>query len=547
MRTFREGRKDPGRFEARPPRRRSRRVLLGSLLTGALVAAAAGLFGIGPNAGTGDLTLGRLASIVTSSDQSEDGKASKGGPQQGGSPANKPGENPGARDTADGKPEARHADEKGSGDHAWSHGPDGDHDGPHDGDRDDRGGDHDGDRHRDHKAIKVPCDSNKLITALVRANAESGATLRLAAGCTYLLSAYDEHTGRYESSDGRRPWGDHGNHAERSGLPLIRKPIRIQGEGATIVRPAGAQRFRFFTVRDGGQLRLSDITLKNGREADGGSIKVEFGGIAVIERTEITQSVADSPHGGGGAIANEGRLTVIESKLTDNSAAGVAGRGGGILNGGLLTVEKSELSNNSANGYGGGLANNRASADVSQSEISRNTAAVGGGIASYSSRTKVWDSTVSHNTARSGGGIATREGELAVRHTKVSDNIGFDNGGGIATIEGSAAIDDSQIGTNTTFGNGGGVAARKADLNIRDTRIVRNAAAGPDTVGGGIALDGGKLSLSRSTVTENEAVDRPGGIFASQARSEVDDETVIIRNRPTNCEGSPVEIPNCFG
>src|SRR5690606_25163622 len=150
-------------------------------------------------------------------------------------------------------------------------------------------------------------------------------------------------------------------------------------------------------------------------------------------------------------------------------------------------------------------------------------------------------------TARSGGGIATREGTLAVHQTKVSDNIGFDNGGGIATAEGLAAVDDSLVGTNTTFGNGGGVAARRADLIVRGTRIVRNAASGPDSVGGGIALDVGKLVLSRSTVTGNEAVKEPGGIFATQVRSEVDDETVIIGNRPTNCEGGPTEIPNCFG
>lgn len=553
------------------------------------MVGTAGLTGIGTGSGAGDLTVGRLAAIVTNSDQGKDGKGPKGAPEASTSPTATPEASAGAK----GGPEGKGPKEKGSDDHAWKYGPDGCDRNGHDGkDRPDMDGKdrpgkdakgaplgadtakgkasrryHDDWDPRcgsapdgDPEVIEVPCDPDELVAALVRANAAGGGTLQLAADCTYTLTAYDEHEGQHENHAGRRPWGDDyagaggmggngtsGEVTERSGLPLIRQPIRIKGEGATITRPVSAEPFRFFTVRDGGQLKLSDVTLENGREANGGSIKVEFGGTAVIERTEITQSIADSSYGGGGAIFNDGRLTVIESKLTDNSAAGVAGRGGGILNGGLLTVEQSELTDNSANGYGGGIANHRASADVSRSNLAHNTASEGGAIASYSSRTKVWDSKVSHNTARSGGGIAIREGTLAVRHVKISDNIGLSNGGGIATAEGLVVIDDSLIKANTTFGGGGGVAARKASLIVRGTEIVRNDAVGPESVGGGIALDVGKLTLSRSTVTENEATNEPGGVFANNAQVTVDEETVISKNRPTNCEGSPTEIPNCFG
>lgn len=413
----------------------------------------------------------------------------------------------------------------------------------------------------DHEVTQVPCDSDELIAALVRANAAGGGTLKLTADCTYTLTAYDEHKGRHEDHNGRdNGWGGAGNGSdavtgnggtgtvkEKSGLPLITQPIRIKGEGATITRPVNVEAFRFFTVRDGGELKLSDVTLENGRAAEGGSIKVEFGGVAVIEHTEITQSVADSPYGGGGAIFNDGRVTLIKSRLSDNSAAGVAGRGGGILNGGILTVEKSELVDNSANGYGGAVANHRATAGISQSELTHNTAAEGGAIASYSSRTKVWASKISHNTARFGGGIAAKEGTLAVRHAKISDNIGLTHAGGIAAAGGVVAVDDSLIKANTTFGNGGGIAAQKANLIVRGTEIVRNDAVGPDSVGGGIAVDRGKLSLFDSEVSENEATNEPGGIFANKAEVKVDEETVIIKNQPTNCEGSPEEIPNCFG
>lgn len=588
MRKFRGRHEDPGRPDAPFRKRRSRLVLTGGLLAGGLVVGAAGLAGVGATTG-GDLAsfdVGRLASIVASPGHDRDGKGPKGAPEQ----------SPKGEDSAGTGTESAGGETSG-----WKYGPDGCESGEGKGEpsdpeedgsagkdpkvepepsrdakgmpteegsagsgkrpggyRDDwdpRCGSDAGGRH--HKVLRVPCDPDELIAALVHANAVGGATLQLAPECTYTLTAYGEHEGRHEDHDGRdNIWTGvdavdgnavDGSLLERSGLPLIYQPIRIKGEGATITRPVHAAEFRFFTVRDGGELKLSDVTLENGRAADGGSIKVEFGGAAVIERTEITQSVADSPYGGGGAIFNDGRVTLVESKLSDNSAAGVAGRGGGILNGGVLTAEKSEFVNNSANGYGGGVANHRATADVSQSSLADNTAAEGGGMASYSSRTKVWDSKVAHNTATFGGGLSSKEGTLTVRHLKINGNIGLGDGGGIATAGGLAVIDDSLVKGNTTFGNGGGVLAQRANLIVRGTEITRNDAVGPESVGGGIALEEGKLALFDSRVTENEATNAPGGIFAADAEVEVDERTVIIANRPTNCEGSPAEIPNCFG
>jgi hypothetical protein len=48
-------------------------------------------------------------------------------------------------------------------------------------------------------------------------------------------------------------------------------------------------------------------------------------------------------------------------------------------------------------------------------------------------------------------------------------------------------------------------------------------------------------------VTDNFSTKPPGGIFTNNNQVTVDNESVIIKNRPTNCVGSAIPVPNCFG
>lgn len=92
------------------------------------------------------------------------------------------------------------------------------------------------------RAVQVPCDQDELLGALVRANANGGGTLELAASCTYTLTGHEAGTG----------------------LPVITQPITIDGNGSTIVRAADAADFRIFDVAAGGDLRLRDLTVQGG-------------------------------------------------------------------------------------------------------------------------------------------------------------------------------------------------------------------------------------------------------------------------------------------
>ena len=371
------------------------------------------------------------------------------------------------------------------------------------------------------EATAVPCNSSELVSALVRANNEGGGNIALAAGCTYTLAKPDQ------------------SDAE-SGLPVIYHPITINGAGATISRSTDAAVFRFFTVRGGGELKLVDLTLTNGRAANGGSIQVDHDATAAVERVTITQSTALAAEGGGGAIFNDGHMTVVDSKFHDNQAAGASGKGGAILNGGVFTMADSEFTNNSANAFGGGFANFQGAADVATTAFTYNNATEGGGIASVNARTKVWDTDVIRNFAKVGGGILNRDAVITLRNLTVHRNTSTTNGGGIATVNGLVAADDSFIEENTGRGNGAGIFAEKSTLLVRGTEVNRNSGVGALSKGGGIHAEKGQVSVFKSRLTENNSTAKPGGFFAKDAKTKIDGRSSITKNRPVNC-GNGIE------
>ncbi|RKN40581.1 right-handed parallel beta-helix repeat-containing protein [Micromonospora endolithica] len=425
-------------------------------------------------------------------------------------------------------------------------------------DRDDRERpDHGLDR-RD--AVDVPCDPAKLIAALVRANAEGGAHLRLASECHYeltdALAERDEYDGGIrdarETADSAENPGDaeappRDPAADRSGLPFVYHPITIDGEGATIARAAHAESFRLFTVRDGGELTLRHLTLANGRStAEGGSLYVVHGGSAVIEHVTVAGNTSLSPDSGGGGMFNDGNMVVRDSTFVDNHATGAAGKGGGLLNGGVLTLASSTFRDNSAVAYGGGFGNYRGAAQVDHSVFADNTAGQGGGVASYSARTRVADSKVLGNTAQSGGGIANSDALIFLNGMEIRDNTATGNGGGIYTFQGLVPLDDSVVAGNTTVGDGGGIYAEKSNVLVRRTAVKHNGAVDPQSQGGGIFATQGQLSLFSSAVVGNRATLAPGGVLVDKARVKVD-RTDITDNQPTNCAGSTVPVATCVG
>ncbi|MFC0505790.1 hypothetical protein [Micromonospora costi] len=527
MSTYRAGRR------AGRPRRRSRWFLAGGLLAGSLVVGVAGAGGA--------LAAGRDLPFLASGGAANLLRGEDAGREDGGNADREP-----AGDGA-GRPDGSNGD-----------GRDG---GAREPERRDSGGErtHTPGTGR-HPVVSVPCDAAKLVAALVQANAEGGASLRLASNCTYTLTQafhqVDEYDGGIrdarEAADAAETPGDaeappHKPEDDKAGLPVVYQPITIDGDGAVIERDVHAEDFRFFTVRDGGELTLRNVELRNGRsKIEGGSVHVVHGATAVVERVTVTGSTSLSAEGGGGGIFNDGNMVVTDSTFVGNSAAGAAGKGGGLLNGGVLTLRGSQFHHNSANAYGGGLGNYRGAADVDTTTFAQNSAAQGGGLASFSARTKVLDTTVVGNTAQIGGGIANSDAVIVLRGMTIRDNTSTLKGGGISTVKGLLPIDDSVIAGNTTHGVGGGIYAEKSNVLVRGSDVAGNEAVGSASKGGGIYATAGQVSLYTSKVVRNGASVQPGGIFAQHARVRIDDESVIVENEPTNCAGNAAPVATCF-
>jgi predicted outer membrane repeat protein len=387
----------------------------------------------------------------------------------------------------------------------------------------------------DRDAKTLPCDSDRLIAALVRANAGDGGTIELARNCTYILTANQPFN----------PWAPTGTG---NGLPLITQPVTLKGEDTSIVRAANADPFRIFEVDAGGDLTLKGLTVNggqspNGDERGGGGILVDAGGELRLEDSAVTHNTTVGP---GGGIANRGFASVKHSTISYNSANE---EGGAIWSQGLLKVEESKLAFNTVREDGGGLSVVRGSTLLAKTTIENNNAAhKGGGINSEGSTVQIDDSTIAKNTAGVvGGGLNNdEEGNVTLRHTSVSRNNANGHAGGIEN-DATLVIEDGDVTDNTTKGAGGGIGnGSDGNLVVRDSEVARNNAVGPASVAGGI-FNTGTAALTDSKVIDNSSTNPPGGIFSSNDNFTVDDDSIIVRNRPTNCAGSPATIPNCFG
>ncbi|MGW5559670.1 hypothetical protein ACWER9_20930 [Micromonospora sp. NPDC003944] len=440
----------------------------------------------------------------------------------------------------------------------------GDHGGQDPGGRDgkDRKKDNDSRDSRGDDFRSVPCNSDELIAAIVRANANSGAKLRLAEKCTYTLTR--------SAPPPPVPFG-------AVGLPIITQQVVIDGNGATIVRAANATPFRILEVGTGGDLTLRDATIKGGL-ADGGlgqgggGIRIDVGGRATIENTNVVYNHTNGP---GGGIANFGVTRILGggdhgwngkdkdkkdggSTISNNSAVF---DGGGIFNNGNLTVENTRLSYNNTigvfnivpiGGAGGGLSNSQV-AVLNNVRLDNNTAGFrGGGIrGGINSTTEAKNVEINDNRAGSEGGGIFSDGTFHLKHGKVHHNEAGQRGGGVYNQINQFVAEDSWISenvasTNSTIEHGGGVYNTSGVVVLRRTHVDRNRAIGSSSRGGGI-YNNNTLTLTESKVTDNISTLAPGGIFNDGGQVTVDQKTAISGNRPTNCTPSSPPVPNCFG
>ena len=301
----------------------------------------------------------------------------------------------------------------------------------------------------------------------------------------------------------------------------INKNIRIDGKGHTIdARDLG----RIFSIGEGFTVTLTNATLINGKADKGGAIYND--GSLTLSDVKLSDNAADSY---GGAVFNNGHLVVSDSVFDSNDivnrgSASVDYGGAAIYNwyDGVLTVSGSNFTNNIKN-Y-------------------KNGDRLVGAIATIGDAT-ISDSYFVNNTGRWGGAISASGYLLAgddVNTLTVSGSTFKENGGlygaGIFVAGSDFTVSDCVFDKNTAFGkgdmtpnnnNGAAIVVTDTGKDITGAITGSNFTNNKAQYGGAIYICEGNIAISDS-LFENNSADVEGG--AIDIDSAINNPVVTVEN-----------------
>lgn len=334
--------------------------------------------------------------------------------------------------------------------------------------------------------------------------------------------------------------------------------VTIVGTGADSTLIDGNLTDRVFDNTNGTS-ELRDLTVENGKTADGDPGAAGIAGGSGTGATSLGGLGNGAPDSGGG-IRNSATLTLTRVKVTGNTA-GEGGAGGTGDTGGSGSAGSpggnsfGGAGGNGANG--GGIANEGGALTITDSEITLNLAGNGGrggdggsgGVGGDGSNGGPGGSSFggTGGYGGSGGGLYHASGSLVVFGSTFANNRAGDgghggNGGngasggsGSAANGGGGGLSD---GGGSNFGGGGGaIDAEAGTVELTDTTLSGNSAGdagdggdagnggaggmgaggfgaggnasggpgGPAGFGGGAVLSGSLSSLTRVAVVNNAA------------------------------------------
>ena len=289
----------------------------------------------------------------------------------------------------------------------------------------------------------------------------------------------------------------------------INKNIRIDGKGHTIdARDLG----RIFSIGEGFTVTLTNATLINGKATEGGAIYND--GSLTLSDVKLSDNAADSY---GGAVFNNGHLVVGNSvfdanDIVNRGSASVDYGGAAIYNwyDGVLTVSGSNFTNNIKNYKNGdrlvGAVATIGDATISDSYFVNNAGRWGGAISASGyliagddvNTLTVSGSTFKENGGLYGAGIFVAGSDFTVSDCVFDKNTAFgkgnmtpnnNNGAAIVVTDTGKDITGAITGSNFTNNKaqyGGAIDICEGNIAISDSLFVNNSA---DVEGGAIDID----------------------------------------------------------
>lgn len=162
----------------------------------------------------------------------------------------------------------------------------------------------------------------------------------------------------------------------------------------------------------------------------------------------------------------------------------------------------------------------------------------GGGINNQGVLT-ILDSAVSGNYSEAGGGGLFTSGSLTIRNSSISSNSAFANnavGGGIFVRAGNLVIADSTLAGNGAGSLGGGIEVIAGTVSIGGSTFSNNTAS----AGGGMRLYGGTAYVTNSTFTGNTTTSAGGAIRIEPTGAVYLNNVTIARNTTNGQAGGGI-------
>lgn len=228
----------------------------------------------------------------------------------------------------------------------------------------------------------------------------------------------------------------------------------------------------------------------------------------------------------GGAIINNGNLTVTDCTFTNNTSM----IGGAIINyGGSCSVSGSTFINNSAGVGGGAIENYGIIFNVTGCTFTNNSGEIGGAIDNEAGICNVKGSTFTNNTSSSptdgGGAICNGYSTFNVDGCIFIKNTSQYFGGAIINYYGNCSVTGSKF-INNTSDWGGAVFNTNGDYNGTGSTFIYNNAK---YNGGAICNKNGNFSVTGGTFTSNTANDG-GAIYNYYTNCSVMMSTFMYNN-----------------
>jgi hypothetical protein len=280
-----------------------------------------------------------------------------------------------------------------------------------------------------------------------------------------------------------------------NGLPVIaaNDNLTVVGNGDTIERRTASATpdFRLLNVAGGASLTLANLTLERGYAA----------GLA---------NSAD-----GGAIFNQGTLTLSAVTVQYNVAAGGSAAGGGIWSSGTLTLENTAMRNSAP--VGGAVYIAAGTVNITGSTFTGNQGSSGGGLYIAGGAVTLTNDTVESNSASYGGGLYVAGGKVTLSSDKEDFNSASAYGGGLYIAGGTVTLADDTVEFNLANGSGGGLYVAAGTATLSNDTLESNSANGSPGYGGGAYFAGGTVTLADDMIQANVAATSAGGIYIARA------------------------------